>query len=99
MSGPFSVAAMKNFRRMIQSIRRYCFGSIVRGLLNLWIGSITSEPQESNLGSPALHGRLQFTYGFPFETVLPRREGFTRAQKSGVNGARTRNLCRDRAAL
>ena len=36
------VAAIKNFRRMIQSIRKSCFGSIVKGSSNFWIGSIAN---------------------------------------------------------
>ncbi len=49
MSGPVSVADIKNFRRMIQSIRKSYFGSIVRGLLNFWIGSITNEARKCGL--------------------------------------------------
>jgi hypothetical protein len=36
------VAAIKNFLRMIQSIRKSCFGSIVKGSSNFWIGSIAN---------------------------------------------------------
>jgi hypothetical protein len=36
------VAAIKNFRRMTRSIRKSCFGSIVKGSSNFWIGSIAN---------------------------------------------------------
>jgi hypothetical protein len=39
------VVAIKNFQRMIQSIMKFCFGSIARGSLNFWIGSTTNEPK------------------------------------------------------
>jgi hypothetical protein len=43
MSSPLSAAAIKNLRRMIQSMSKSCFGSTVRGLSNFWIGYITNE--------------------------------------------------------
>ena len=42
------MVAIKNFQRMIQSIMKFCFGSIARGSLNFWIGSTTNEPEESD---------------------------------------------------
>src|SRR6476660_7950295 len=46
MSNPLSEAAINNFRRTTQNTGRSCFGSIVRGLSNFWIGFITSEARK-----------------------------------------------------
>ena len=40
------MAVIKNFQRMIQSIRKSCFGSIIKGSSNFWIGSTANGMQE-----------------------------------------------------
>ncbi len=42
---PVSVSGISNFPRTIQSMKKSCFGSIVRGSLRCWIGSIINEPR------------------------------------------------------
>jgi hypothetical protein len=69
MSKAVPVAAIKNFRRMIQSIRKSCFGSIIRGSSNFWIGSIANGMQKK------LYLQTYRAEGFAFVLVILRQLG------------------------